>query len=157
MDLDTFDRAILDLVQENNQLTHAQIGERVNLSASSVRRRLTAMRQAGVIIADVALTDAAQQGLSFIVHISFEQETREVYEAFRAQMNADLAVSQCYDVSGDFDFVLIVHAVSPEAYKAWGESNLMQNEAIRRYSTSLVWKRSKFTTKVAPAELPEPL
>jgi len=148
--LDAFDRAILAIVQEDNQRSHASIGVQVNLSASSVRRRLAAMRESGVITADVSLTDPSKQGLTFIVHVSFEREAPALYEAFREQMNADPAVSQCYHISGDFDFVLIVHAETPAAYENWGTATLMANTAIRRYSTSLVWKRSKFTTHITP-------
>ena len=149
--LDDFDRAILAIVQKDNQLSHASIGKRVNLSASSVRRRLTLMRKTGVITADVALTDPSKQGLTFIVHIAFEHEAPELYQNFNAQMQEDPAVSQCYHISGDFDFVLIVHAATPEAYETWGRVSLMANTAIRRYSTSLVWNRAKFTTLISPA------
>ena len=148
--LDAFDRAILAIVQSDNQRSHASIGEAVNLSASSVRRRLAAMREHGVITADVSLTDPSKQGLSFIVHVSFEREDPAIYDTFNAQMNADPAVSQCYYISGDFDFLLMVHAATPEAYERWGTQTLMANAAIRRYSTALVWKRSKFTTHITP-------
>jgi DNA-binding Lrp family transcriptional regulator len=148
--LDDFDRAILAIVQEDNQRSHASIGADVNLSASSVRRRLALMRKNGVITADVSLTDPSKQGLTFIVHVSFEREAPALYQAFNAQMREDPAVSQCYHISGDFDFVLIVHAATPAAYEAWGTEALMANTAIRRYSTSLVWNRGKFTTHIRP-------
>jgi len=150
--LDDFDRAILAIVQADNQRSHASIGKEVHLSASSVRRRLALMRKNGVITADVSLTDPSKQGLTFIAHISFEREEPDIYEAFRMQMEADPAVSQCYYTSGDFDFLIIVHTATPESYEAWGTQNLMANTAIRRYSTSLVWKRSKFTTHITPVE-----
>lgn len=153
MTLDSFDLAILEIVQENNLRSHASIGEEVNLSASSVRRRLTALRDSGVIVADVSLTDASKRGLTFITSVSFEREDPEIYGAFRKAMRDETAVSQCYAVSGDFDFVLVVHAESPEAYELWGERALMSNPAIRRYSTSVVWSRTKFTTRISPAAL----
>jgi len=133
MNLDGFDLKILEIVQRNNLKSHADIGMEVNLSASSVRRRLAAMREAQIIIADVALTDPTQLGLTFIVYISFEYEEPEIYTAFRKQMTSDLAVSQCYSVSGEFDFIIIVHAATPAAYEAWGERTLMSNSAIRPY------------------------
>ena len=148
--LDDFDRAILAIVQKDNQRSHASIGKEVHLSASSVRRRLAVLRDNGVITADVSLTDPSKQGLTFIVNISFEREDPALYDAFHQQMNADPAVSQCYYISGDFDFLIIAHAATPEAYEAWGTEALMANTAIRRYTTSLVWKRSKFTTHITP-------
>ncbi len=150
MKLDRFDRALLEIVQTNNQISHAKIGEMINLSASSVRRRLAVLEKAGIITQNVALTDPTKQGLSFIVSVSFEREDPKIYEAFRQQMIEDDTVSQCYSVSGELDFLLIAHATTPEAFEKWGEISLMSNPAIRRYSTSLVWKRNKFTTKITP-------
>jgi len=150
-DLDEFDRAILEIVQVDNQRTHARIAQEVNLSTSAVRRRLAAMRANDIIIADVSLTNPTVQGLTFIVHVAFEREDPAIYENFKNQMIADPAVSQCYSVSGEYDFVLFAHAATPENYEQWGEKNLMTNTSIRRYSTSLVWTRNKFTTHIKPA------
>ncbi|MCU0949076.1 MAG: Lrp/AsnC family transcriptional regulator [Porphyrobacter sp.] len=146
---DRFDEAILAIVQRNNQMSHAAIGAQVNLSASAVRRRLKAMRDNGTIFADVALVDPARQGLSFIVQVYFEREDPQAIAAFIAQMRSETRVSQCYSVSGECDFWLVVHAHTPEAFEAWGQAALMANPKIRRYSTSLVWSRQVFRTAVS--------
>lgn len=150
--LDAFDRHILALVQQDSSRSHQSLADEVNLSPSSVRRRLQAMRKSGVILGEVALVDPAHLGLSFLTLVSFEKESQRIYDDFRQQMIADDAVSQCYSVSGEFDFVLMVHAVSPAAYEQWGERVLMGNPALKRYSTSVVWSHTKFTTRVAPTQ-----
>lgn len=152
MVLDNFDLSILEIVQQDNQRSHGRIGDEVNLSASSVRRRLAAMRDAGIIVADVSVTDPSKRGLTFITSVSFQREDPKAYEVFRKLMMEENAVSQCYSVSGDFDFILMVHAQSPAAYEKWGELTLMSNPAIGRYSTSIVWSRTKFTTRIDPVE-----
>ncbi len=149
--LDGFDRAILDLVQADNLLTHAELGQRVGLSASAVRRRLARMRQGGVIVADVALVDPAALGLTFLVSVRFGREVPSRLAAFRAAIQSEACVSQCYSVAGDIDFVLVVHATDPAAYEAWGERVLMGNPDIERYSSTLVWSRVKFAMAVEPA------
>jgi len=151
MPLDKFDKAILDIIQTDNQRSHAEIGEAVNLSGSAVRRRILSMTKAGVITGNVALTNPAQHGLTLIVSVSFERESPKTYADFRAQMAKEDTVSQCYYVAGDVDFILIVHAETPAAYDKWGEAVLMSNPAIRRYSNNLVWNRTKFTTRIKPA------
>lgn len=147
---DRFDEAILAIVQRDNQMSHAAIGAQVNLSASAVRRRLKAMRDNGTIVADVALVDPARQGLSFVVQVYFEREDPQAITAFITQMQAETRVSQCYSVSGECDFWLVVHAPTPEAFEVWGKAALMANPKIRRYSTSLVWSRQVFRTAVSP-------
>lgn len=147
-DLDQFDRAILDIVQSNNLKSHGEIGDAVNLSASSVRRRLVALREAGIIKSDVSITDPAGYGATFILHIWFEEGDIESDKLFRRQMQKESNVSQCHSVSGEFDYVLIVHSKTPEDQEKWAERVLLSNPAIRRYTTTVVWSRTKFTTKL---------
>ncbi len=146
--LDDFDRAILQLVQEDNQRTHAEIGERVNLSSSSVRRRLARMRTDGTIRADVAILDPTVAGVTVIVMVTFAQESLESVRAFRQRMVEAPEVAQCYSVAGSVDYVLVVHASSLTRYEAWSEQALMDDPAIRRYDTHIVWSEIKFTTAI---------
>jgi len=155
MQIDAFDKEILDIVQGDNQLSHSEIGQRVNLSASSVRRRLIRLRQSGVILGNVSLTDPNRYGSTFIVNVWFGAGGKENDQVFREQMIADPCVSQCYSVSGEFDYVLVVHSKTPEEQEKWAEHALMANPAIHRYSTCLVWSRTKFSTKIPFTEGPK--
>ena len=146
--LDEFDRNILRLVQANNLLTHAQIGKQVNLSPSSVRRRLHRMRKEKIIQADVSIVDPGKTMIQAIVYVSFQQESPEAYQAFKTRMLNAPEVSQCYSVSGEVDFMLILNAADLEALEAWGERLLMTDKHIRRYNTHIVWSRVKFSTAV---------
>ena len=147
--IDDFDRAILNLVQKNNQLTHAEIGAKVNLSASSVRRRLKALRDNKVIEADVSIVNPGKEMIQVIVTISFLRESVEGYNAFKEQMKAETEVAQCYSVAGEVDAILVVNAPDLPSYEAWGERVLMSNPLIRRYNTHIVWSRVKFSMAVA--------
>jgi Lrp/AsnC family transcriptional regulator, leucine-responsive regulatory protein len=149
MNLDSLDRRILDFLQTDCTRSHAAIGDDVGLSGSAVRRRIDAMRKAGVIAREVAiLGDAAVEGgITVIVTVSFERESRETYDAFRAAMRNEECVLQCYATAGQFDFVLVVVAKSPAEYEAWGERTLMSNPAVRRYDSFVVWSTVKFTTR----------
>ncbi len=145
--LDDFDRALLEHLQKDATLTHAQLGERVHLSASSVRRRIDQLHAQGAIERIVALVGPAlHTGVTVIVTVSFAHETPEIYRDFRTQMRADSRVLQCYSVAGSEDFVLIVIANSPADYEQWGERELMSNVNIRRYSSQVVWSTVKFST-----------
>ena len=148
MDLDSFDRRILGLVQHNNQMTHAQIGERVGLSASAVSRRLKAMRESGVIEKDVAILKQNDIGVRLIVSVSFENESPETFEAFDRQIGETPEILQGYHVSGTVDYILIVQGPSLSWYESWGKRAFMSNPDIRRYDTHVVWSCKKFETAV---------
>ncbi len=148
--LDAFDRALLNELQSNNLQTHAALAEKIALSPSAIRRRLQALRAAGLIAADVSLLDPARlPGLIEVqVLVTFERETPAIVAAFKKQMRADKQVVQCFSISGHFDFSLLVLASSPEAYEQWGQRVLMANPHIRRYDSFLVYSRVKFTTRL---------
>ncbi len=81
--LDRFDRALLAEVQADT-LTPARIlAERVGLSESAVLRRLRRLRQAGVIVADVAVVHPAVLGTPLCLHVlvSLERETSDRLDA----------------------------------------------------------------------------
>lgn len=146
--MDDFDRKLLDIVQTDCTLSHAELGRRVSLSASAVRRRLAAMRETGVIAAEVAVLGAsAQTGITVITSVAFERESVALYDDFRARMKADPHVLQCYSVAGQVDFILVVAAPSLESYEAWGERVLLSDSAVRRFDSYVAWSTTKFTTR----------
>ncbi|MEM1117083.1 MAG: Lrp/AsnC family transcriptional regulator [Bacteroidota bacterium] len=146
--LDDLDRALLRLVQRDNLRTHADLGAEIGLSASSVRRRLHALRKRGVIRADVSIVEPEATGIQAIVLVSFKTESLASDDAFRARMREAPEVTQCYAISGDMDYVLVVHAADLPSYEAWGKRVLMADAAIRRYDTYLVWSRIAFDTAI---------
>ena len=146
--MDAFDRKLLEILQTDCTLSHAEMGRRVSLSASAVRRRLSALRESGIIAAEVAvLGSGAHNGITVITSVAFERETPAVYEDFRARMRTDPHVLQCYSVAGQADFILVVAAASLEAYEAWGERVLLADGAVRRFDSYVAWSTTKFTTR----------
>lgn len=144
--IDALDRRVLAVVQRDASLTHQEIGERVGLSASAVRRRLTALRTTGVIRGDVSLLDPNRSGVILIVTLSFGEESPEIYDAFDRQMRSLPEVKQSYHVAGANDYALVVHGPSLQWYEDWSKLTLMKNPAIRRYETMVVWSCKKFET-----------
>jgi len=144
--LDDFDRAILAIVQRNNRLSCAEIGDQVGLSGSAVRRRLAALRDNGVIAQDVSILAGEATGVTLVVSVTFAYETQKLYADFEEQARALPEVTQCYHVAGGVDYILIVSAPSLDYYEEWAKAALMSNEAIARYDTTVVWSCSKFST-----------
>ena len=92
-DLDRFDLALLNIVQENNQLTSDQLADKVGLSATACQRRLKRMRAEGAISADVSLVSRTAIGpnVTLIVMVSLEREQLDLPRQVQAP---DLHVSR---------------------------------------------------------------
>ena len=138
--IDKLDAKILNLVQQNNRLTVEQIGNRVGLSASACQRRLGRLREEKVIRGDVAVVDPAKIGkmLTMIVDVTVERERPDVITKFKDAMRAHPQVMQCYYVTGDKDFTLIVCMRDMEEFETFQTDFCTSNPMISRFSTSVV-------------------
>ena len=154
--LDRFDKAILDIVQADNRVTSEALGGRVGLSATACQRRLKRLREAGVISADVAILspEAAGRLLTFVIEVKLERERPELLAAFKAAMIAADEVMQCYFVTGQADFILVVTVPDMPAFNAFTERTLLADANVKAFHTSVVLDRVKFGLRVplgAPA------
>lgn len=150
--MDLFDKKILAIVQQNNQLSADKIAEQVNLSASAVQRRLKRLRKDGIIEADVAIISPQASGrlLTIIVEVTLEQERliSSVLDEFKKLVLDTPEVMQCYHVTGNADFILIIGAKDMQDYEALTRRLFIDNRSVRRFQTSVVVSRVKSRSTV---------
>ncbi|MDQ4121486.1 MAG: Lrp/AsnC family transcriptional regulator [Acidobacteriota bacterium] len=150
--MDSYDKKILEIVQQNNLHSTERIAELVNLSPSAVQRRLKRMRNDGIIEADVAIVSqqASCRLLTIIVEVTLEQERpiSSVLEEFKKLVLAIPEVMQCYHVTGDADFILILAAKDMQEYEALTHRLFIDNQSVRRFQTTFVISKVKSTTIV---------
>jgi len=151
--LDAFDRRILALWQGDTRLPAKTIGDEVGLSAAAVQRRLKKMREEGVIEAEVALLDPVALGLpvTCIVNVDLDRERSVDLDRFRRKMLACAEVQQCYYVTGQSDFVLIVLAADMAAYEAFTRRVLLDDANVKSFVTHVVMSRVKASCLLAIA------
>lgn len=151
--VDHLDAKILNLVQHNNRLTVEQIGAKVGLSPSACQRRLRRLRADKVIRDEVAIVDPAKVGkpLTMIIDVTLERERPDVMTRFKDAMRAHPQVMQCYYVTGDKDFILVVSMHDMAEFEAFQEEFCTRNPAIGRFSTSVVVDPVKVGLAIAVA------
>jgi len=147
MALDAQDRKILRALQGNANLTHTELGRRVHLSPSSVRRRLAVLRRNRTIQSEIALLDPAVlgKGIVVLVLMSLKKETPRIHNDFERRIRADSAVLQCHRISGEFDFALFVSAADPSEYDLWGRRALLPDGNLERYSSFIIMTTLKYS------------
>lgn len=157
MQLDHFDRRILDIVQRDAAASAADIGERVGLSQSPCWRRLHRLEQSGYIARKVALLDRRRLGLSVLVFatVKLTAHGRRSLPAFAEAVQAFDEVQECYTLTGEMDFLLRVVAADMEAYERFFFDHLSQLPGVGEVHTSVVMSEIKYTTayplEMAPA------
>lgn len=145
MALDDFDRRILSLYQHDTRIPGERIGTAVGLSAAAVQRRIKRMRDDGVIVADQALVDRRKVGLGFtaIVGVDLIDESGRAMQAFRDRVAPRDEVQQCYGVTGEADFVLMVVVADLDAYERFCEACLLHDPNVQGFTTQVVLDAAK--------------
>ena len=140
MDLDEFDRRLLKLLQSDAGQTAEQLAENIGLSASAVQRRLKCLREAGVIIREVAILDLKSLGSPtfFVTSLQIERERPELIAQLRTWLMAQEYVQQIFYVTGQADFVLVVTAPNADSYEALMTRLMSDNPNVTCFTTSLV-------------------
>lgn len=145
MDLDPIDRRLLELVQTDCRRPLDALAEAVGLSASAAQRRLRRLRRAGVVEAEVAVVAPASVGrpLTLLVEVTVERERADLIDGFKRQMRAAPEVQQCYYVTGEADFLLVMTVRDMEEYEAFARRAFDDNGNVRRFRTGVVLDRVK--------------
>lgn len=135
--LDKFDLALLDLVQRDNLTPARALAERVGLSESAVLRRLRRLRREKVIVADVSIVQAAAIGrpLTIIALASLERESAKILDAFARRARARPEVRQCWYVTGESDWVLILQIESMASYEAFTREMFLADPNVKGFKT----------------------
>lgn len=147
LDLDSYDRQILNLVQRDASLTAEEMTRHIALSASAVRRRLKSLRDRGFIVANVAIVDPQKVGKPtfFVVNLEVERERPELLNKLRDWLRKRDEVQQVFWVTGAADFILVIAARDAESFDVMMSCLLVDNPNVRRFTTNValgVVKRS---------------
>jgi DNA-binding Lrp family transcriptional regulator len=143
--LDSFDRAILRIVQRDNKMSQRDIAEAVNLSTAAVQRRIAAMEKAGVIMRNVAIVDtrAVQMTITAVVEVMLIDERMPTVDRAKALFEAAAEVQQCYYVTGGISFMLVIVAPDMVAYEGITRRLFAQNEGVASYRSFIALDRVK--------------
>lgn len=148
--LDSFDRAILRIVQRDNRMPQRTIAEKVSLSAAAVQRRIAAMEAMGVIARNVAIVDpgAVAVTITAIVEVTLRDERAATVDAAKALFRDTPEVQQCFYVTGGISFFLIVVTTDMQAYERLTRRLFAENEAVASYRTLIALDRVKTDTAI---------
>lgn len=137
IDLDHFDRRLIELVRQNNLEPARSLADKVGLSISAVLRRLRRLRAEGVIVADIAVVDPALTGSAITMHVlvRMKHPGRQPMDAFARAIVREREVTGAWEVTGDDDFVLKVEVASMAEYDSFIRHALDDDEGVLSFKT----------------------
>ncbi|MCW8386333.1 Lrp/AsnC family transcriptional regulator [Fluoribacter dumoffii] len=152
--LDKIDRKILNLLQKDNQITNLALAEKVGISAPPCFRRVKRLRDEGIIVKDVSLVDPFRAGRGLIVfaNITLEKQREDLLAHFERKMAEQEEVKQCYFVSGETDYLLIIHVADMNHYNEFARRVFANEANIKVFRSSFCLNRTKYNTNIHFAE-----
>lgn len=117
--LDAVDMEILRALQKNARLTTKELAAMVNLSTTPVFERVKRLELRGYVKGYVAVLDAEKLGRGFVVFCSVKMRRigREIAEDFARVVRSIPEVTECYNISGSYDYLLKIHAPNMKYYQ----------------------------------------
>ncbi|MFN5046815.1 Lrp/AsnC family transcriptional regulator [Roseateles sp.] len=155
MELDRFDRQILEILQREGRLPNQELAERIGLSPSPCLRRVRALEEAGLISGYRATVDARKLGLTLtaLVHISMDVHTPERFATFEAAVGLLPEVLECLLITGqEADYQLKVAVRDMDHYQALLLGHLTRIPGVTGVHSSFVL-RSVLKSAIVPVGL----
>ncbi len=144
MDLDRYDRHILEVLQADGRLSNQELADRIGLSPSPCLRRVRALEEGGLITGYRALVDAKKLGLTLmaLLHISMDKHTPERFANFEKKVGAQPEVLECLLITGqEADYQLKVVVRDMDAYQDLLLNRITRIPGVTGVHTSFVLRK----------------
>lgn len=143
--LDKTDLQIMRIMQNNSKLTTKELAAQVNLSTTPVFERLKRLESEGYIKKYVAILDAEKLNCGFIVFCSVKLRrlNRDIASEFTRIIQDIPEVTECYNISGEYDYLLKIHAPDMKYYQKFILNVLGTIESLGSLTSTFVMAEIK--------------
>lgn len=148
MKLSSADKRLLDALQQDATRPQADLAEIAGMSRTSAWRRIRDFEDSGLIQGQVAVLDPQKAGfhIQVLLAVSMTEHTDENRRSFEEHVTGLPAVTECFTVAGERDYVLHVVVPDMETYTEFLQSEILKHPAVRSASSTFVLQRIKYTT-----------
>ena len=148
--LDATDSKLLNLLQKNSKQSTKQLSLELNLSVTAVYERIKKLEHQKIITNYVALIDKKKVEKSFLVfcHVKLTQHSKQNVESFEKDILKLEEVSECFHVSGDYDYIIKVYLKDMEAYREFMVTKLTAIPNIGSTHSSFAIEEVKNSTHI---------
>jgi len=144
MELDRFDRQILQVLQQDGRISNQDLADRIGLSPSPCLRRVRALEEAGIVTGYRALLNAKSLGytLMALIYISMDMHTPERFENFEKEINQIGEILECLLITGqDADYQIKVVVKDMDAFQELLLNRITRIQGVTGVHSSFVLRR----------------
>jgi Lrp/AsnC family leucine-responsive transcriptional regulator len=145
--LDETDLKILRTLQKNAKLTTKELADAVHLTPTPVFERQKRLERQGYIKKYVAILDPdkLKQSLQVFCKVKLKQINHEIADAFTRRIMRIPEVTECYNTSGNYDYLLKVRAADMKQYQEFVLNKLGEIESLASIESTFVMSEIKQT------------
>jgi len=150
MEIDRFDARILAALQRDGRLPVVDLAESIGLSPTPCARRIKALEANGVIEGYAAVLSPIRTGLKImaIVQVKLTEHTDETVARFEREIAVLDEVTNCYAMTGSYDFILQVYGKDLESLSNVVLKKLIRIPNVRDLQSSVVLATVKRSTRI---------
>ncbi len=150
MKIDSIDKQILSILQQDAQITNVELAKKVGISPPSMLERVKRLEKNEIIKRYVAIVDPMKvsKGVFAMVSVSLSAHQLSSIDQFTRIIKKLDEVLECYHVAGEEDFILKVAVSSIEEYEKFILSKLTKINGVNKINTKFVLSTVKFNTKI---------
>jgi DNA-binding Lrp family transcriptional regulator len=150
-DIDRTDRAILRVLQHDATISNVALAAKVNLSAPACLRRVSRLRELGIISRTVALLNPQMLNASMLVLIGvvLDRSTPESFSDFEKAVVKVSGCLECHVVAGEFDYFMLVRTRDNETFNRLHAEQLLHLPGVRQIRSFMVLKPVLTTTELS--------
>ena len=148
MNLDSIDKKLLKLLQEDSKRTTKELSLKLDLSVTAVYERIKKLEREGIIEKYVVLINRNKIKKGFVVfcHLKLMQHTKEFISQFEKEVVKLTEVLECFHVSGDYDYILKICVENMEEYREFMVTKLTTLQHIGSTHSTFMIGEVKNTT-----------
>ncbi len=143
--LDEKDMDILRALQENARLTNKELAAKVHLSTTPTYERVKRLERQGFIKQYATILDAAKlnKGFAVFCSIKLRRLNSEMALAFTEMVKKIPEVTECYNISGSFDYLLRIQSPDMRYYQQFLLNVIGRHENIATIESTFVMEEVK--------------
>lgn len=151
MDLDEKDKEILRTLQQNARLTTKEVSAKVHLSTTPVYERIKRLEREGFIKQYATILDANKldKGFTVFCSVKLRQLNTEKANAFTSMVREIPEVTECYNISGSFDYMLRIQSPDMHYYQRFLLDVLGMHDNIASLESTFVMEEIKHEYSVS--------
>lgn len=145
LEFDSVDKEIINILQGNSAISNLDLSKKIGLSPSACLSRTKRLEELGVIKQYATIVDGKKVGLEIMAFtfVNLSPHNRKTGNAFLAKVKETPQILECYNITGNWDYLLKIVAHDIASYRDFVIDSLLAFPGINKIETTIVLSTNK--------------